>query len=259
LTIRVLVIGIGSGNADDLTQEAVRALNEVDMFLVPDKGAEKSELAELRRRLCAQVIDHHRYRVVEVPDPERGPDRARNAGDYRRAVIDWHERRVGLFAQAMREELPDGGVAGFLVWGDPAFYDSTLRILEQVRARADGEIDVRVVPGISSISMLAARHRVALNRVGTPIHITTGRRLLEEYRPELGDVVVMLDGHLACAGLVADYPDLHIYWGAQLGLPSETLVAGRLADVLGEIRDLRRRLRELHGWVMDIYLLRPGS
>ena len=55
---------------------------------------------------------------------------------------------------------------------------------------------------------------------------------MAEYDPALGDVVVMLDGDLACAGLVDDHPDLQIFWGAQLGLPDEALVAGPLADVL---------------------------
>jgi precorrin-6A synthase len=66
----------------------------------------------------------------------------------------------------------------------------------------------------------------------------------------------MLDGELACAGLVERWPDLEIFWGAQLGLGSETLVVGRLADVLPVIRVARDRLRAQHGWVMDTYLLR---
>jgi precorrin-6A synthase len=52
-------------------------------------------------------------------------------------------------------------------------------------------------------------------------------------------------------------PDLTIYWGAQLGLPDEALVAGRLDTVLEEIRATRRAIRERRGWVMDTYLLRP--
>jgi precorrin-6A synthase len=67
----------------------------------------------------------------------------------------------------------------------------------------------------------------------------------------------MLDGDLVCAGLVAEHPDLTIYWGAQLGLPDEALVAGRLAEVIDPIRDTRRAVREQRGWVMDTYLLRP--
>ena len=96
-----------------------------------------------------------------------------------------------------------------------------------------------------------------LNRVGHPLLITTGRRLVPEFDPGVGDVVVMLDGGLACAELVDTHPDLIIHWGAQLGLPDETLVAGRLADVIADIRRERARIREHRGWVLDIYLLRP--
>ena len=134
--------------------------------------------------------------------------------------------------------MPDGGTVGFLAWGDPALYDSTIRIVESV-ADLGVDLELTVVPGISSVQLLAARHRIVLNRVGQPVHLTTGRRLVEEYSPALGDVVVMLDGDLACAGLVDQHPDLTIYWGAQLGLPDEALVAGRLAEVIAEIADVR--------------------
>jgi precorrin-6A synthase len=70
-------------------------------------------------------------------------------------------------------------------------------------------------------------------------------------------VVVMLDGGLACAGLVERFADLRIYWGAQLGLEDEALVSGKLSEVIGEIRAKRAAIRAARGWVMDTYLLRP--
>ncbi len=118
------------------------------------------------------------------------------------------------------------------------------------------DVDLRVVPGISSLQLLAAAHKIVLNQIGQPVHVTTGRRLLEEYTAELGDVLVMLDGGLACADLVPLHPDLTIYWGAQLGLTDERLVAGRLADVIEDIARERERIREDRGWVLDTYLLR---
>ena len=95
-----------------------------------------------------------------------------------------------------------------------------------------------------------------LNTVGGSIHLTTGRRLLDEFDPALGTVVVMLDGDLACTRLAERYPDLEIAWGAQLGLADEALVRGRLADVLPEIMERRAEIRSRRGWVMDVYLLR---
>ncbi len=258
MTLQALVIGIGSGDPDHLTREAVAALNRVDVFLVADKGAAKQDLVKLREDLCRTLITHDHYRFVEVPDPERGSDRERDATEYQAGVAVWHEARARRYAEIIAAEVGDGGTIGFLVWGDPAFYDSTIRIAESIR-ELGVDLETSVIPGISSIQLLAARHKIVLNRVGQPIHLTTGRRLLDEYSPTLGDVVVMLDGELACSGLVEQFNDLMIYWGAQLGLDDEVLVSGRLSEVISEIRAKRAAVRESRGWVMDTYLLRAAG
>jgi precorrin-6A synthase len=255
VTIQALIIGIGSGNPDHLTREAVAALNRVDVFLVADKGAAKQDLVELREDVCRALITHDHYRFVEVPDPERGPDRERDATQYQAGVAVWHEVRARRYAEIIAAEVGDGGTIGFLVWGDPAFYDSTIRIAKSIR-KLGVDLEISIIPGISSIQLLAARHKIVLNRVGQPIHVTTGRRLLDEYSPTLGDVVVMLDGDLACSGLTERFGDLTIYWGGQLGLSDEVLISGRLSDVIDEIRAKRAALRQSRGWVMDTYLLR---
>jgi precorrin-6A synthase len=258
VSIEVLVVGIGSGDPAHLTGEAVAALDRVDVFLVADKGVTKTDLTALRTELCRAVITHDRYRVVEVADPERGADADRDSAAYAQGVRDWHRARAERYAEVIRSEVGASGTIGFLVWGDPAFYDSTIRIVESV-AEAGLDLTVTVLPGISSVQLLAARHRLVLNGIGGSIHLTTGRRLVQEYRPELGEVVVMLDGTLTCARLLERHPDLHIFWGAQLGLADEALVAGRLAEVLDEIRATRLRIRAERGWVMETYLLRSPS
>jgi len=50
MSIRTYVVGIGTGNPDHLTGEAIAALNEVDLFLVADKGPATAELTALRGR-----------------------------------------------------------------------------------------------------------------------------------------------------------------------------------------------------------------
>ena len=258
MTIQALVIGIGSGNPDHLTREAIAALNRVDVFLVADKTATKHDLIKLREDLCNDLIAHDHYRFVEVPDPERGPDKARNAEQYRSGVVAWHQARAQRYAEVIEAEVLDGGTIGFLVWGDPAFYDSTIRIIESIK-NLGADLELIVIPGISSVQLLAARHKIILNQVGQPIHITTGRRLLDEYSPDLGDVVVMLDGDLACGGLVDQFGDLIIYWCAQLGLPDEVLISGPLSETIGQVRATRAAVRADRGWLMDIYLLRQLS
>ncbi|MDO5682659.1 MAG: precorrin-6A synthase (deacetylating), partial [Propionibacteriaceae bacterium] len=206
---RILVIGIGPGGSTQVTQAAITALNEVDVFLVADKGETKRDLVAARQEICNRWITGD-YRLVEVPDPVRGPDADRNATDYRQGVSDWHRARTERYRAIIAAD--PGLVYGFLVWGDPAFYDSTLRIVDALATELP--IECEVVPGISAVQLLAARHRIPLNRVGEPFLVTTGRRLAEDYRDGL-DVVVMLDGQLACRSLTGR--GLEICWGAYLG------------------------------------------
>ncbi|HET9779862.1 MAG TPA: SAM-dependent methyltransferase, partial [Propionibacteriaceae bacterium] len=114
--MQALVIGIGSGNPDHLTSEAVAALNRVDVFLVADKGPTKHDLVKLREDLCRALIAHDHYRFVEVPDPLRGPDRERDAAEYRSAVEVWHDARARRYAEIIAAEVGDGTTIGFLVW-----------------------------------------------------------------------------------------------------------------------------------------------
>ena len=251
---RVQVIGIGAGSPEHLTQQAIAALNEVDVFLVADKRAATDELVALRKAICERFIDPaHAYRFVTVPDPARGPDADRDGAAYGAAVRDWHAARADMYAATI-DGLPSDAVVGFLVWGDPAFYDSTIRVVDSIGTRIP--LSINVVPGISAFQALAAAHGIVLHDIGAAIHVTTGRRLVTEWNADLGTVVVMLDGHLTCRDLVPVAPDLQIHWGAYVGMPQQELRAGRLADVIEEIISLRAALRERHGWVMDVYALR---
>jgi precorrin-6A synthase len=248
---KLLVVGIGAGDPEYLTIQAINALKRVNVFFLLDKGPDAAELAEMRRQICERYLPDQRYRTVTISDPPR--DRA--ATDYPGAVVQWRDERARRLEQAITAELDeDGGCGGFLVWGDPALYDGTIRIIESIRERSDIEIDYEVIPGISSIQALAARHRLTLNRVAGSIHVTTGRRLAEGLPSDAEDVVVMLDSQLTCASL--RHEDLDIYWGAYLGTADEALISGRLRDVIDDIADARRELRQRKGWIMDTYLLR---
>ncbi|WP_369214285.1 precorrin-6A synthase (deacetylating), partial [Streptomyces flavofungini] len=193
------------------------------------------------------------YRVVEVDDPSRDR-RPMDRSAYAGAVRDWRTSRADLFERVLREELTPGETGAFLVWGDPSLYDSTLGILADIEARGALSLDVEVFPGITSVSTLAARHRVPLNQVGRPVHITPARRLREVGRNDDGDIVVMLDAHESFTEVEDD--DMHIYWGAYLGTPEELLISGPLREVSARIRETRAEARARHGWIMDTYLLR---
>jgi precorrin-6A synthase len=158
----------------------------------------------------------------------------------------------------LRDELRPGGVGAFLVWGDPSLYDSTLDVIERVLARGAVAFEYEVIAGISSVHALTARHRIALNRVGGAVQITTGRRLAGGGWPDgVDDLVVMLDAD--CSFRHLDPAGIEIFWGAYLGTPDELLVAGPLAEAGREIVRVRARARAQKGWIMDTYLLRRST
>ena len=55
-SLTLSLIGIGCGDPEQLTLAAVRAINSADLVLIPRKSEEKSDLAELRQTICAQVL-----------------------------------------------------------------------------------------------------------------------------------------------------------------------------------------------------------
>jgi precorrin-6A synthase len=132
-----------------------------------------------------------------------------------------------------------------------------LRIIDQIIARGTVAFEYEVIPGISAIQALAARHKIALNRIGRSIQITTGRRVAEGLPNNVDDVIVMLDAD--CSFKAIDDPDIDIYWGAYIGTEDEILVAGNLRELMQDIARMRSEARAQKGWVMDTYLLRKHN
>ncbi|GMA85837.1 hypothetical protein GCM10025868_10870 [Angustibacter aerolatus] len=250
---RLLVIGIGAGDPDHLTLQAIKAMRRVDVFLVLDKGEQKAELVALREQMLSEHVPDGGYRVVHLPDPPR--DRRPPTGEaYVATVEDWHDRRAALLGEALRDEVPDGGTAGLLVWGDPSLYDSTLRVVERIAAsvepgRGGGAGRDRAAgpdrrpPGTAEPARRAgagddrapARRRAARGRgrrgggarPGHRVRRPAGRRRASR-----------------CGGAPTWAP------------PTRCCAAGRCPRWRARSASLRQRLRAEKGWIMDTYLLR---
>ena len=250
----LLVIGMGPGDPDQITVAAVAALNRVEVFFRIDKGDAKSGLNAAREEILRRHVTRPGYRVVDIPEPPRDRSPALTGEGYQDAVRDWHEARAGLIESALAAELGEDGVGAFLVWGDPSVYDSTLRVIDRLRDRGRVAFEYAVIAGVTSVQALAAAHRIPLNRIGEPIHITPARRIADGLPAGLDSVVVMLDPGFT-AGRLED-PALTVFWGAYLSTADETLISGPLPEVAAEIAATRAALRARHGWIMDTYLLR---
>jgi precorrin-6A synthase len=175
---KILIIGIGAGDPDYMTVQAINALNQADVFFVMDKGAVKEKLVALRKEIIERFITHDRYRIVEATSPER----RRDDSDYTSTVDELNRDKQQIFERLIADEMREGQCGAFLVWGDPSLYDSTIRIVEAIAKGGQHEFDYEVIPGISSVQALAARHRVPLNLIGRSVEITNGRGIAEGFR-----------------------------------------------------------------------------
>jgi len=249
---KILIIGIGAGNPDHVTIQAVNALNTVDVFFILEKNSAMEKLIALRKEICRRFIKGTDYRFVQAKSPER----IREAADHVSGIEDLNRDKEALFEQLIAEEMQDGECGAFLVWGDPTLYDSTIRIVETIAKRGTHDLEYEVIPGISSIQALAARHKVTLNQIGAGFEITTGRKIAAGFPDGADSVIVMLDENDAYQHFIDQ--DIDIYWGAYVGTPDEILISGKLKDVAGEIARTRAEARLAHGWMMDSYLMRKA-
>ncbi|MGB3314233.1 MAG: precorrin-6A synthase (deacetylating) [Albidovulum sp.] len=247
--IELLLIGIGTGNPDHLTLQAVKALNSADLILIPRKGKAKEDLASLRRSICADVVTNPATRFAEFDLPVRNPAIA----DYKTRVDSWHDAIATVWTDTIRAEIGMSGRVALLVWGDPSLYDSTLRIA----ARVDRALPMQmtVIPGITSLQALTAAHAIPINEIGAPFTVTTGRKLREQGWPAgANTLAIMLDGE--CAFQSIDPKGVMIWWGAYVGMEEEITLSGPLEEMADRIIVTRGEARASHGWIMDIYILR---
>ncbi|NNE82306.1 MAG: precorrin-6A synthase (deacetylating) [Silicimonas sp.] len=239
------LIGIGTGNPDHLTRAGEAAIREAELILIPRKGSEKSDLADLRRTICASVLGPEADdRVLAFDLPVRDA-----SGDYRQGVDSWHDAIALAWSKAL--ETRAASRVALLVWGDPSLYDSSLRIA----GRLSPMPKIAVVPGITALQALTAAHAIPLNAINALVVITTGRRLRDDGWPEAASTVaVMLDGE--CSFTHLDPKGLDIWWGAFLGMENQILLKGPLASMTDQIVRTRQDARARHGWIMDTYLLK---
>ena len=247
--IELLLVGIGTGNPDHLTLQAIKALNSADLVMIPRKGESKADLAELRRTICADVLTNPNTRLVEFDLPVRD---ASNPA-YRAGVDDWHDAIAAVWKDTILAEIGQNGRVALMVWGDPSLYDSTLRIASRIEKSLP--LTLAVIPGITSLQALTAAHAIPINDIGAPFTVTTGRKLREEGWPDGADTLaIMLDGE--CSFLTIDPAEVSIWWGAYVGMTEQITISGKLSEVADKIVQTRAKARADHGWIMDIYILR---
>ncbi len=96
----LLVIGIGAGDPDHLTLQAIKAMNRADVVFLVEKRRATRPLEDLRRDLLAEHMARE-HAVVTIEDP----DRERDPADYRATVQAWRDERARRWGDAIATNL----------------------------------------------------------------------------------------------------------------------------------------------------------
>jgi precorrin-6A synthase len=251
---KIFLVGIGTGNPEHLTIQAVNVIKRVNVFFVFEKESEINEdLVRLRKEIVQQYLPdgNYRLRTVRVPERKKG---GRDLAAYKERVSGWRKEKAEIMAKRIREDLADGETGALLIWGDPSLYDGHIEILNDILRGGGTDFEYEVIPGITSMQVLASQHKIPLNEIGESVLITTGRRLRECHPADVRNIVVLLDNYLTYRNF--GDPDLDIYWGAYLGTGDEVLISGRVTDVLDEIVRTRNEAKKNNGWIMETYIVR---
>lgn len=242
-TKKVYIIGIGPGDPKYLTLEAYEIIKKAKNFIIPLKKGPKEELTKIREKVIEFCKEGNTdYRIIKVEFPER-----KKGGSYKLEVESWRKEKASILA----EILKDVDEACFLVLGDPSLYDGHIEIFKEVSKNLPMEIEV--IPGISTINLLSAKHKISLTKVAETLVITTPRPLRKQ-KEISRNTVVFLDNYETFK-LFKDDSELMIYWGAYIGTEKEVLFNGKLSQCWQELVELRRKLKEKHGYIMETYLL----
>jgi precorrin-6A synthase len=242
-TKKVYIIGIGPGDPKYLTLEAYEIIKKAKNFIIPLKKGPKEELTKIREKVIEFCKEGNTdYRIIKVEFPER-----KKGGSYKLEVESWRKEKASILA----EILKDVDEACFLVLGDPSLYDGHIEIFKEVSKNLPMEIEV--IPGISTINLLSAKHKISLTKVAETLLVTTPRPLRKQ-KEISRNTVVFLDNYETFK-LFKDDSELMIYWGAYIGTEKEVLFNGKLSQCWQELVELRRKLKEKHGYIMETYLL----
>ncbi len=136
-------VGIGPGDPKYLTIRAVEVLKEVDeIFTVISKNSEESVSGEVVKSLSPKAEVSLLVFSMSRDKEER-------------------ESQIDANAQKVLSSLQAGKNCAFATLGDPTTYSTFIYVLDRITKKYP-QIEVEIVPGITSYSLLAAKAKTSL-------------------------------------------------------------------------------------------------
>ena len=204
--MRLIGVGVGPGDPDQVTVQAVRVLTEADVVVVP--VGDTGEMGRAERTVRAHVERDIERLVFQLgADNMRGPS--------------WDAA-----GERVAELLRSAGSVAFATIGDPNVY-STFSYLAQTVVALLPDVEIETVPGITAMQYLAAKSGTSLVEGVEPLTLmplTAGLDRLRDALQAGGTVVAYKGGRMLPEVLrvLEETGRLEgAVFGAALGLPEE--------------------------------------
>jgi precorrin-2/cobalt-factor-2 C20-methyltransferase len=174
---RLYAVGVGPGDPELLTLKAYHVLSQVPVIFVPKKTEQSESIAE---SIIGNLVPEIEAKIVALVLPM--------LRDKQRLKEYWHQA-----ADTIWHYLKEGKDCAFVNVGDPLLYGTFIHIWETLQ-NIHPEIEVEVIPGISSINAAAARTVIPLASDDECIAIISGNRedeIIKETLKNFDTVVFM--------------------------------------------------------------------
>lgn len=181
---KLTVVGVGPGDPELLTLKGLRILKEAKCIFVPKGREEGSSLA---LSVITGLVDLSGKEVVEAYFPmrkTRGPRQGAEQGDL--------DERWRDTVESVLSRLNSNTDVVFITIGDPTVY-STFYYLHERLLDLNHDLQIEIVPGVSSIMASAARAGVYLGIADERIAVLPANYMsnLEDTLQKFDTVVLM--------------------------------------------------------------------
>ena len=205
-------VGIGPGDPELLTLKAMRLIRDNDLILVP-KGKEDGESLALNIVRQAVELDGKEVREIHFP-------MTKGAKGTQREVLLPEARQL-------LDDLNSGRDAVFITLGDPMLYSTFFHLLDALES-LDNDVNVELVPGVSSVMAACAATGQALALSGDKVAIipATYKEGLKKALLEF-DTVVLMKTHRVMDDVKAMLKEMDLmgraWYVARAGQPEEVV------------------------------------
>ena len=175
----LFVIGVGPGDPELLTLKAMRILSSVPCICVP-KG--KEEGSSLALSIVEGALNLEGKEIIPAYFPMKKTTTCRHELDTK-----WQET-----VKLIMDRIDKGMSVAFITLGDPTLYSTFFYLYDRL-LELNSELDIQIIPGVSSINAAASRAGIPLGLADERIAILPANYVddLEETLKRFDTVVLM--------------------------------------------------------------------